>query len=386
MIRECYYGDDVCTQRDFFHRLSAEFGNCFTFGSIWKGDQNAFYVDEGNVRTQHDVGPNQGLALMFRANILDYIPGISEESGMRIVVHDPTSIPNIWSSGFDISPGKSTIIRVKQEVILRLPYHCVNDWSEVKKVSCSTCNPKQRYTQEECLQYRKQKLFVEECNCRSIQVMDFETYDLVEECEEYKQKNPETAECMLRIERNDSNDDCKPACKETQYPYFVSSTDWPTPTFAERIIEKYMLSTDAEELPEMGVNWTSDKIFSSDFGKVSIYVDTTRVQTITEIEKYTIITLVSNIGGLAGLYIGISFLSIYEMLEELCLRVKSRATENGEENNTNATENNTNQKQRMDPKERGAFQIQNRDLMTQSYFYVPFSSGSALIREKKPNY
>ncbi|CAM1154176.1 Uncharacterised protein r2_g4243 [Pycnogonum litorale] len=136
----------------------------------------------------------------------------------------------------------------------------------------------------------------------------------------------------------------------------------------------------------MGVNWTSDKIFSSDFGKVSIYVDTTRVQTITEIEKYTIITLVSNIGGLAGLYIGISFLSIYEMLEELCLRVKSRATENGEENNTNATENNTNQKQRMDPKERGAFQIQNRDLMTQSYFYVPFSSGSALIREKKPNY
>lgn len=44
----------------------------------------------------------------------DYIPDLSESSGVRLLIHDPYNMAFVDTDGFSLAPGKDHIIGVKK--------------------------------------------------------------------------------------------------------------------------------------------------------------------------------------------------------------------------------------------------------------------------------
>jgi acid-sensing ion channel 5 len=97
--------------------------------------------------------------------------------------------------------------------------------------------------------------------------------------------------------------DCsKPPCEDIQLRTRVSSLAFPSVRAAEDIQRRFGFS--AEDLEENVVN-------------VLVNYETISFTTLTESKKETVAQLMSNIGGQLGMYAGISFISIYEVLGDL---------------------------------------------------------------------
>ncbi|KAG1667607.1 Acid-sensing ion channel 2 [Nymphon striatum] len=298
MIRDCKFGGKSCmvhyTSDTFLETLNLQFGVCQTFGSAFRTLANGTVIkDENNVKTNSGVGPENGLMLIFRSAIPEYIPGISEESGMRIVIHSPHEAADIMLDGIDISPGKSTLIRVRN---LRREGFTSNRGIGAL-ISIDLLDMSVKNTKNGNL-----------------------TYDLLYECQGHTPDIPKKAEfvwcCYLERATKHITFVIKVRIKVAILIYNPGSQD--------RVMDKYFTNTDKKELTALNSNKTSLQMFVSDFGKVTIYLNSRIVEEIKEVEKYTVFTLIGNFGGFAGLYIGISFLSIYDMLEGFFYKLKRK--------------------------------------------------------------
>jgi hypothetical protein len=67
----------------------------------------------------------------------------------------------------------------------------------------------------------------------------------------------------------------------------------------------------------LGPNWTEtwQTEIQNNYVAVDVVCETTVVETYTESASITIVDLISNVGGQTGLWIGISFLSLMEIVE-----------------------------------------------------------------------
>lgn len=61
-----------------------------------------------------------GLALYYNINRNEYIQGLYQEEGVRVVIHDPYIVPDVEMEGFDVFPGISTSIGFMQVILCAL--------------------------------------------------------------------------------------------------------------------------------------------------------------------------------------------------------------------------------------------------------------------------
>ncbi|XP_022781844.1 amiloride-sensitive sodium channel subunit gamma-2-like [Stylophora pistillata] len=119
LVFRCNWKDFSCKSGDFLkywkRTWNWRYGNCYTFNSGAKEDGK-----KTPVLTSTKPGQKYGLTLDLFVNQDEYIPSISQEAGVRVLLTPQRSIPFPVDEGFTVSPGFSTSIGLRQLHIVRV--------------------------------------------------------------------------------------------------------------------------------------------------------------------------------------------------------------------------------------------------------------------------
>ncbi|XP_071945345.1 degenerin unc-8-like [Antedon mediterranea] len=110
--------------------------------------------------------------------------------------------------------------------------------------------------------------------------------------------------------------DCKQQCSEEYYSKTVSQSLWPSEVYLKHLLKSiHNINKKTNGLNDMAS-------VRENIARLSIYFEELNFESTVQEPAYQVESLFSDIGGTAGLYIGISFISFCEFLELLFQLVK----------------------------------------------------------------
>ncbi|XP_059164385.1 FMRFamide-activated amiloride-sensitive sodium channel-like [Physella acuta] len=293
MLLECSFAGGKCYPENFTHFYSNNYGNCYTL-------QHEKFIS----RTS---GPSGGLELVLHLETEEYVPYFTTNNGIRVVVHEPNSLPFPDENGLSVMPGTNTFIGIKQVNVTRLPTkydNCSNDdYNQIYNFAYTL------YTCQSICEYNRIR---DECNCSSNANREIQNV-LKTDNDTHCRNNKTDCVRTKHFERDTSQCDCKNPCKETLYQEVISSTKWPTAEYAT------VFSIPICHVKNLTCGFAGEKLIQ-EFVKLNIFYQDLNHQVIVEKADYEIYQLFSDIGGTLGLWIGISVLGIFEVVH-LIIRV-----------------------------------------------------------------
>ena len=229
---------------------------------------------------------------------------------------------------------------------------------------CSSHSPfgddKYQYTLMSCQMQCAQKAVVFQCGCLDIRLPGHDQYPGVKYCASYefaKECKNTTKEacrrsvssvvdhihCALKVSREVlSNIDyqtechCFPPCHSMEYEVTYSSSKWPADSqdgeweFAEvyrHFYNNYLktFNNDSEKFQMYKKYYTTENrhVAKKDSSKLTVYLSSSNVVTKDEMADYPQSQLLSDIGGQLGLWMGISILTLLEVVELIIMVCKS---------------------------------------------------------------
>eukprot|EP00058_Branchiostoma_floridae_P011542 XP_002597030.1 hypothetical protein BRAFLDRAFT_96180 [Branchiostoma floridae] len=260
---------------NFTHSYTS-FGNCYTFNS-----------DKSNTLWQTMEGHGNGLMVFVdvRADQYteSYFSGGNSEIGLKLLVHDQDEPPMMETQGIALAPGSHAFIGVKRTVY----ENHVPPWG--------VCEDRQleyydTYTMNGCYLECRSKHVIANCSCRP-----FSLPGKAPLCD------------PARVISGELKCDCPVPCSMIKYSTSVSYAGWPNVNTRNYITQLYGI--DRDYMAENGV------VFS-------VFYDQLNYQKIRELKAMDGGQLASNIGGMMGLFIGASLLTLLEVWEYLWQRLK----------------------------------------------------------------
>ncbi|XP_065070775.1 acid-sensing ion channel 4-A-like [Rhopilema esculentum] len=265
---------------------------------------------------QKKPGSLHGLSFILFVNISDVVPwALSSEGDSVYVDIKEFDEPVFHGSGSILaSVGQLTRIEISKTVVTRLksPFHsnCTN--GENKPLLFEGT-----YTIENC--HITCALNMAHKQCKSI---DFHNNMFLPE---HMRKNStnisEAVACSTSIynyliDTNFESCHCQLPCMETKFHKTVSTAKWPP----KNDLPAYKALASAA----FGLNKSevTDEFIRNNFLKIDVYFGELSFQKITEVEEFTTVKLISDIGGQMGIWVGASVFSVVELLFLLWQSIK----------------------------------------------------------------
>ncbi|KAK3790659.1 hypothetical protein RRG08_048784 [Elysia crispata] len=297
MLLQCSFAGRQCVARNFTRLLTTDYGNCYTI--------------QYNKFVSRKSGPKYGLELKLYLQTDEYVPGITTSKGIHVVIHDQDTYPFPEDEGIAVKAGTETRIGLKLIEVSRLGGQhgdCTSP-EEFKK------DYRIKYTRTACQNIRLFEKTVSTCGCYD--VLAEETRKLLRRtvknttwCE-----SAEQIKCVQRVANSfDNSEDsksCHSPCSEKTFAKTVSAREWPNTDFANLLVETVCKNSgeDCNVLRSLDVEKTR-----SEFVKLVIFYEDLNYEKIEESPAYEIDQFLSDIGGTIGLYIGLSVLAIFEVI------------------------------------------------------------------------
>ena len=279
-------GHDVAGFPNDFHS-SDSFYPCFTF-------------NKNGLASQMVNGAGKGLDMVLFNDPADVIPLArdnmsrfdDQRRGILIQIHDPETEASVDpSSSIAIAPGESVEVVISRKTFTRkkypFPSNCHTSETTLYK------SKRGRYTTSNCIFACFQAKLKRDCG--DVLSANKSVTQIQCEAELYKQRP--VGECL-----------CPEPCYEVRYSQKISTNTWP---------KMFQLRSMKKEFSTL-LNFTNITVTNSyiqkRFAKVKIYYQELISSASTEEELYGLGSLVSEIGGLMGLLIGASMISLAELL------------------------------------------------------------------------
>ncbi|KAF8773986.1 Acid-sensing ion channel 2 like protein [Argiope bruennichi] len=310
LIISCSFNKKRCDQRNFTVVFTPTHGKCYTFnyaGKTSKGRARAA------ISTQR-YGWNSGLQLYMQLDPNHMINVLNKDIGVRVVVHDPLQPPYVAEYGMSIRPGDSTALQIEKYQINRLgePWgRCLMSGKHLPFFK-STFPYSQLGCRRDCQNfYIKQR-----CNCvkRGLLPPSFTRPSKKKLDSICNFTNPMQRYCadevVELIENETIRCNCFQACNENSYYTSLS---------ASAINNKYFhLVKSANTIVRLdnGTYKTSHQSNRTLLG-LKVYYRTLSLENITERPAYSWETLVANIGGNLGFFMGLTIITFVELVELL---------------------------------------------------------------------
>ncbi|CAL1291901.1 unnamed protein product [Larinioides sclopetarius] len=268
------------------------------------------------VKVAKQPGRMHGLQLYLQARKQDTLPLLSKDLGVRIVVHDPRSIPIATEKGVDIRPGDMASISLEYVEINRLaqPWGICAEDGQVLSNNFSG-NP---YVQSECESFCINEEIFRRCHCYHPRYLSA----IVEPRPKVicaTNDTTSTDSCFLSVVHDTDNGtvdcNCPPACREKTYQLTTSASQL-NPDFFRLIKKAKTLRTQDGK-----ASVTNSDIDFSLMG-VQIFYNSFFVSHVNETAIYSWESLIANIGGNMGLFLGLSLVTIVEVVEFIMDLVK----------------------------------------------------------------
>ncbi|XP_048859131.1 acid-sensing ion channel 2 isoform X2 [Brienomyrus brachyistius] len=307
MMLYCRFQGHECEPQDF-KTVFTRYGKCYTFNAAEEGK---------TLRTTMKGGTGNGLEIMLDIQQDEYLPVWGEteetafEAGIRVQVHSQAEPPFVHELGFGVAPGFQTFVATQEQRLTYLP----PPWGE-----CRSRPPESGffpvYSVTACRIDCETRYIVENCNCKMVHMpgdSPFCTPEQYKECAE-----PALATLS---EKENINCICRTPCNLTRYNKELSMVKIPSKTSA-RYLEKRFNK--------------SEKYITDNILVLDVFFEALNYETIEQKKAYEVASLLGDIGGQMGLFIGASILTIlelfdyaYEVIKDRLLDMLSREEEEG---------------------------------------------------------
>ncbi|XP_053551428.1 amiloride-sensitive sodium channel subunit gamma-like [Bombina bombina] len=310
MLIFCNFHGQECNSSFFSAFINYKFGNCYTFNSQKGSDFKGNPVSTDPLNTTK-AGFMYGLHLELFIQQIEYVRDMTHSAGIRLLIHDQLQMPFPEDEGVNVPPGAETDIGMMKVHIDRLktPYgsQCT-DGENIKNFYKD--NYGSGYTREACKRTCAQQNIMENCGCSHWEF----AYPKDVGFPKCNLSNIVVRDCVKLYEFKFAHDDlichCPLQCKEDMYELTVSGSQWPSTAFIENF---------AKELKEIGGQMKdiaeNPSLIRDNFVKVVVYFKQLNFELIEEEPSMTEITLISNMGGLVGLWVGFSVCTLAEFFE-----------------------------------------------------------------------
>lgn len=290
----CTYNEINCNYTNFEWYFDVNNGNCFRFNSGLKQP----------LKETNKAGPQNGLLVYF---LLDETKNkFIFSEGLKIFIHNNSVEPNL-AEGISIELSKSTLIAIERTQISKEPYpysDCIDLKSFDSKFYRVILDSNMTYRQSNCLDLCLQEIIISSCSCYDLNYLKLDDSTPCLTMTQFM-----CASKMYASFRNKNLDEeclrkCPLECDSMSFNTRLSSSTFPT---------KYLFDALGNVLFQ---NASFDDVKKRVL-ELKIYYSKLSYLSLTESPKTSIIDLFSNIGGTLGLYVGVSLLSLVEIVEIL---------------------------------------------------------------------
>lgn len=309
----CYFNSKSCNYTEFEDLRHPATGiRYFKFN----GDKN-FFGNKTSTKKTKLSGAEYGLSIQLYIGSPDDFT--TESNGLSIYIHnnsfDPVSTSDI---PITLSPGAETNLKVERTFSSRLeaPYSdCKSGLSYPDDYNSfifkqMVSNSIYKYTQKDCFDLCQTKYIYDKCNISMNLVYTWVLF--------FNKNGSSYIDCAYdkREEFFDLDVDeycglyCPLECETIKYDIQLTFTQFPTKYYTEQLASNDKIKA----LYPENYNVTQEDLKQT-LLSVSIFYDDLGFTQITEDPKMLPVDLVSNMGGILGLFIGISFLSLGEIFE-----------------------------------------------------------------------
>ncbi|XP_021348423.1 acid-sensing ion channel 1-like isoform X2 [Mizuhopecten yessoensis] len=296
LLMSCTFEGYPCSTKNFTYLHNSKYGNCYTFNHH-KNNLSAI--------TSSYAGPLMGLVMEFNIEQGEYVESLAPEAGVRVLVHERGTFPIPDDDGFYIAPGFVSSVGIQEIQITRLP---------PPHASCADHGVKTNYYQEKfdtiytkqpCLKSCYQDTIIARCDCAvpyymipaGASVCDVSNHSIAN-CLDSSIDNMVVCDTM-----------CPDPCNERKYQPFVSMASWPSDAFSKSLEKRLMRSsTDFMEDDHLESK-------SKNLAKIEIFFKEMIYEKIEQQKGYESQNLISDIGGQLGLWLGLSAITIGELVE-----------------------------------------------------------------------
>eukprot|EP00057_Strongylocentrotus_purpuratus_P027316 XP_011681790.1 PREDICTED: amiloride-sensitive sodium channel subunit alpha-like [Strongylocentrotus purpuratus] len=289
-LLQCTFDRRRCTYKDFHQFQNKYYGNCFTF--------NREVGNSTRARSTRKTGAQYGLHLTLFTEHPEYVGLFAQEAGVRVAIHPPNVFPFPEDDGVVASTGQATDIAMRQSYFKRLP-HPHGNCTDRSRTNFTS--EEYAYTTRACVKSCVQQQLFDKCGCVTDIIMN-ETF-----C---SPRNRSQQVCRQATEQfyNECQLpwNCPIACEETLFVTSVTSSLWPSKRYESHL--KTRLTNEKAKRALDNVEHTRNNL-----ARVRIYFEELNYEQMIQNPKYTIESLLGGIGGLLGLYIGFSVITVCEV-------------------------------------------------------------------------
>ncbi|CAG0889002.1 unnamed protein product [Darwinula stevensoni] len=311
-IRMCIFKEKDC-RKYFLPFLNTTYVTCYAFNLILNN------ASDPMAGSRYIGKPGDGMELTLYMNKSDWPMNWvwGGEGGVIVDAHRPNKHPSLHESRLYVRPGAATYISMTQKEVSRLAYpyehNCYNSWDDCGYYPANSSIIV--YDSVACRRMCIQSTTVGKCNCKDTGIRDYFTYsggslDDILPCIGVKDK-----ECAASVVNGVINGSikcpCNPECGEIEYKKTVSSLDWPSRSYFKSLFGP-MGPTQAQNYKEL-----KEEVLYLHICFSSIIKDT-----ITELPTVSMLNLISSLGGVLSLYLGISLALCLEILEIIPLMMQ----------------------------------------------------------------
>ena len=311
----CSFNKAICDSTYFTSYFNYNYGNCYTFNG----------GDIENTMSTTLTGSDYGLTLEILTGDPTIQISTNIKSGLLLVVHNQTQtlVPSIeLTNGIFIPTGYDSYVSVSRELRSKLsvPYsNCITDLTASQSFGSVLNNYMiesniTTYDQPSCIRLCYQTVVQNLCECYDPKYPPLGNMKI--KCLNFYQ-----VECTLNVTDNiflNGNDylnscgfDCPIACNTVDYSLSTSMSSYPSQFYVQALVDKNYLSN----FDTANRNLLSD--VRSYLVKVTVNYNQLGYSYIQEQESLDVFSIVGNVGGQFGLFLGLSVLSFIETFELL---------------------------------------------------------------------
>ncbi|XGW21018.1 hypothetical protein V3C99_004183 [Haemonchus contortus] len=310
LITDCTFSGKKCSAADFTRIVDPIYGACYSFNE----DSTLSY-------STSRAGMKFGLKLLITVSqqttsmVKDFLP-TTKMAGARVAIHPRGVHAALDNNGINVGVGYQTAISLVSTRTQRLkePYgKCVDTEPDATNLYKSNV-----YTLETCFYNCRQRETIKQCSCANPR---FKKADSQLWCLPTKAN----LDCLTSLRGDQASTtpnisplqdcNCGPPCSETSYLTTASISKFPA--------EDYFVATD----PTQGVAGSCDNqnpTFNQDprrcrewYAKnallLQVFFETLKYESYTEVPSYGISPALNDLGGQAGLWLGLSVISVIEV-------------------------------------------------------------------------
>ena len=302
LFLDCQFEGEPCTPEDFLPTIT-RLGFCYTFNSGRNGSIT---------KMTNGSGTTHGLELILNISQDDYIGSRRHEAGVKIAIHQQGVPGEPDDIGIAVPPGRNAFISLRERVIINKGS---NRTCQDNPITYNFLREEYDYSASACVLNCFFTTIANTCRCIEPSIW---TPPSQEQFAEVSECGREDSCCVSEqyYTHQDCEANCPQVCSYTAYSISTSYSAFPpTSRFQQETLGRRL----GLDLTEFNDSYLQDNLLA-----VNIYFEDLNVERETTETSYTIVSLLADIGGQLGLFIGAGILTIIELCIWMIDEIKDR--------------------------------------------------------------